>query len=79
MTNYLLIIILIVGFAVVIFLLMKRKDGNNGEKLAAMMERLASLAEQNRELRQAMDGKLAETHRATTLSLVRRGLWRYGD
>ena len=79
MVNSLFIIILIIGFAIVIFLLMKRKESGDGEKLAAMMERLASLAEQNRELRQAMDGKLAETHRATTLSLVRRGLWRYGD
>ena len=32
-----------------------------------MMERLASLGEQNRELRQAMDGKLAETHRANQM------------
>ena len=67
MVNSLFIIILIIGFAIVIFLLMKRKESGDGEKLAAMMERLAQLAEQNRELRQAMDGKLAETHRANQL------------
>ena len=68
MSNYLIIlffVILIFGLAVVIFLLTKRKDsGQDGEKLAAMMERLTQLGEQNRELRQAMDGKLTETHRA---------------
>ena len=70
MTNYLFFLffaVLIIGLAIVIFLLTKRKESGDGEKLAAMMERLASLAEQNRELRQAMDGKLAETHRANQL------------
>lgn len=49
-----------------IFLLLKNKKTNNGdgEKLAALMERLSNLAEQNKDLRQAMDSKLAETHRA---------------
>lgn len=67
MANYLFIlffIILIFGLAIVIFLLIKRKDSGDGERLAAMMERLTQLGEQNRELRQAMDGKLTETHRA---------------
>ena len=70
MVNYLFILffaVLIIGLAIVIFLLTKRKESGDGEKLAVMMERLASLAEQNRELRQAMDGKLAETHRANQL------------
>jgi DNA recombination protein RmuC len=58
-------VVLIFGLAVVIFLLIKRQDGGGGEKIAAMMERLTQLGEQNRELRQAMDGKLSETHRAT--------------
>jgi DNA recombination protein RmuC len=51
----------------VIILLIKKTaatPSQDGEKLAAMMERLTELREQNRELRQAMDGKLAETHRA---------------
>jgi len=65
-----LLILLILGLAVVIFLLLRPRpnvSGADGEKLAAMMESLAQLAEQNRELRQAMDGKLAETHRANQL------------
>jgi len=57
-------IILVLGLAAVIWLLLKKSGAPDSEKLAAMMERLANLAEQNRELRQAMDGKLAETHRA---------------
>lgn len=56
--------ILALGLGVVIFLLSRRQAGGDGEKLAAMMERLTLLSEQNRELRQAMDGKLSETHRA---------------
>lgn len=39
--------------------------GKDGEKLAAVMERLTYLTEQNRELRRAMDSKLSETHRAS--------------
>jgi len=61
---YLFFIILIFGLTIVIFLLTKRKESGDGEKLAAMMERLTQLGEQNRELRQSMDGKLTETHRA---------------
>ncbi|MEI6596905.1 MAG: DNA recombination protein RmuC [bacterium] len=67
MANYLFFlffIILIFGLAIVIFLLTKSKNYGDGEKLAAMMERLTQLGEQNRELRQSMDGKLSETHRA---------------
>ena len=59
-----LLLILTVGLIVVITLLLRKKDGNDGEKLAAMMERLTQLGEQNKELRQSMDGKLSETHRA---------------
>ncbi len=43
----------------------KMESGENGEKTAAVMERLAMLSEQNRELRRTIDGKLSETHRAT--------------
>lgn len=67
MANYLFFlffVVLAIGLGIVIFLLIKRKDGGDGEKLAAMMERLTQLGEQNRDLRQAMDGKLAETHRS---------------
>ncbi|MBU0722388.1 DNA recombination protein RmuC [Patescibacteria group bacterium] len=62
-----LLILLIIGIIAVIILLIKKTavmPGQDGEKLAAMMERLTQLGEQNRELRQAMDTKLTETHRA---------------
>jgi DNA recombination protein RmuC len=59
-----LLIILVIGVGVVIFLLSKRKGGESDKNLGAMMERLQQLADQNRELRQAMDNKLTETHRA---------------
>ena len=61
----LLLILLLLGLVVVIFLLLKKREGNGEEKLAAMMERLAMLTEQNKELREALDKKLAETHHAT--------------
>jgi len=49
-----------------VFGLKKKIDGEgNGEKTAAVMERLAMLSEQNRELRRTIDSKLSETHRAT--------------
>lgn len=40
-------------------------EGQDGKEVAAVMERLKVLSEQNRELRQMMDIKLSETHRAT--------------
>ncbi len=60
-----LLILLILGIAAIIFLLLRKKETGDGEKLVAMMERLSQLAEQNRGLRQAMDSKLAETHKTT--------------
>ena len=60
-----LLFFLIIGIAAIIFLLLRKKEDGNGDKLAPMMERLTMLAEQNRELRQAVDSKLAETHKAT--------------
>ncbi len=62
-----LLILLIVSVIIVIFLLVKKRPAEpspDGEKLAAMMERLTALGDQNCELRRAIDGKLAETHRA---------------
>lgn len=59
------LVILLAGIAAVIVLLLRRKDGGNDEKLVTMMERLSHLNEQNKELRQTLDSKLAETHRAT--------------
>lgn len=71
-----LIIVLIVLVAALLWLVfdLKRKTENNqaDEKLVSVLERLAllsqqnsMLSEQNRELRQTMDNKLSETHRAT--------------
>ena len=61
-----LLFLLLAGLAVTIYLMLKKKDGaGSEERQGAMMERLAILAEQNRELRQMIDAKLAETHQAT--------------
>jgi len=43
----------------------KIKPGLDMEKAAAIMERLSMLSEQNRDLRNVVDSKLSETHRAT--------------
>ncbi|HLN18678.1 MAG TPA: DNA recombination protein RmuC [Patescibacteria group bacterium] len=43
----------------------KRAPSENGEKMAAVLERLNILSQQNEHLRQAVDSKLAETHRTT--------------
>ncbi|MDD5031707.1 MAG: DNA recombination protein RmuC [Patescibacteria group bacterium] len=60
-----LLIILVLGVIAIILLLLRKKSGGGEEKLITMMERLSQLAEQNKELRQAMDSKLSETHRVT--------------
>jgi len=60
-----LLVILILGVIVIIFILLRKKTEGGEEKLITMMEKLSQLAEQNKELRQTMDGKLSETHRAT--------------
>ena len=61
-----LLFLLIIGIAAIIFLLIRKKEDNgDGDKLTSMMERLSILGEQNKELRQAVDFKLAETHKAT--------------
>lgn len=68
MQYYLIITLLaILTFAimVVIFLLLRQKSGGDSERLITMAERLSILSEQNKELRQAVDVKLAETHQTT--------------
>jgi len=60
-----LLILLIFGVISIILLLLRKKTGGGEEKLITMMEKLSQLAEQNKDLRQAMDSKLSETHRAT--------------
>ena len=55
----------IVGFAGIFWFLARKKEpADNGEKIGALMERLSVLAEQNKDLRQTLDQKLSETHRA---------------
>lgn len=61
----LLLILIVVAVIVVIFLLLRKKDSGESDKMATVIERLRMLNEQNRELREAMDRKLSETHRAT--------------
>ncbi|PIR13368.1 DNA recombination protein RmuC [Candidatus Falkowbacteria bacterium CG11_big_fil_rev_8_21_14_0_20_39_10] len=63
LTPYLLII-LIAAIIVVIWLLLRKKVDGGEEKLITMMEKLSALSEQNKELRQVMDSKLSETHKA---------------
>ncbi len=65
-----LFLLLLAGIITVIFLLLKKK-GQNASDLLPMMERLAQQSEklsqlsiQNTDLRQEMDKKLSETHRA---------------
>ena len=49
-----------------VFDLKKKMDGTDkNEKMVAILERLSMMAQQNTELRQTMDSKLSETHRAT--------------
>jgi len=71
MTLFLLILIIVV-LGIVMFLLLKKKGGDNDEKLMTLLERLAQqseklsqLSDQNNELRQELDKKLTETHRAS--------------
>lgn len=63
---YIIITLILAGFAGVFWFLAKKKSSGASEveKLGALMERLAQLAEQNREMRQTIDAKLSETHRA---------------
>ncbi|MEI7498613.1 MAG: DNA recombination protein RmuC [Candidatus Falkowbacteria bacterium] len=61
-----LLILLLAGLGAVIFLLTRKKieDPIETQRLGAMMERLAQLGQQNKDLREVIDQKLAETHRA---------------
>ncbi len=62
-----LLILLIIGIIAVLLMLSRKNQSGDGEKIITMMERLNQLAEQNREMRQALDLKLSETHRATQM------------
>jgi DNA recombination protein RmuC len=66
-----ILIIILLAFltlliAYFIFIFSKNKGNNqDNEKLATMMERLNNLSEQNNNLRQDLDRKLSETHKAS--------------
>ena len=60
-----LLILLIAGVIAIIVLLSRKKEDNSGEKMTVVMERLTQLGEQNKELRQELDAKLSQTHKAT--------------
>lgn len=64
-TEFIILFILFAaGFIGVFIVLSRKKDDSGGERLGALMERLSQLTEQNKELRQTIDTKLSETHRA---------------
>jgi len=63
--SIILLVLLLIGIFIVIYLLLRKKDSGDGDKITAMLERLSQVSEQNKELRDALDNKLAETHRAT--------------
>ena len=60
-----LLLILVAGVIVSVVLQLKKKAPAESEKLTVMMDRLQQLSEMNREMRETMDKKLSETHRAT--------------
>lgn len=63
-TVILLIIGVILGAIIVLAFLKLFGKPKEDEKTGALMERLAQLLEQNKDLRNAIDSKLSETHRA---------------
>ncbi|MDP3057694.1 MAG: DNA recombination protein RmuC [bacterium] len=58
------LVIIIFGITILAIAYKTFKKPQEDEKSGAVMERLSQLAEQNRELRGAIDSKLSETHRA---------------
>jgi len=69
LTTFLLILLILGVIAIIVLLLRKKNEGGSEEKLITMMEKLSQLADQNKELRQSMDGKLSETHKATQVQI----------
>lgn len=67
--SYILFFIIIIVAAVLLWIVFdlrkKMEDGKEGEKMSVVLERLERLAWDNKELRQTVDTKLSETHRAT--------------
>lgn len=65
LATFLLILLIFGVIAIILLLLRKKTGGGSEEKLITMMEKLSQLSDQNKELRQSMDTKLSETHKAT--------------
>jgi DNA recombination protein RmuC len=64
MDPIILVIIGVILGAIIIFAFLKLfGKPKDDEKMGALMERLTQLAEQNKDFRNAIDGKLSETHR----------------
>ena len=65
--SFIVIIFLAVIIALIIILLLKKPviDSTQSEKMAVIMERLINMSEQNKELRQELDSKLNQAHKAT--------------
>lgn len=60
-----IIAFLILAILWLVFNMQKNPKDDSGEKMAAVLERLNILSQQNEHLRQAVDTKLSETHRTT--------------
>jgi len=60
-----LLSLLIIAVLVLIFFQFKKTGSADSEKLITMMEKLSQLSEQNKDLRQVLDEKLAENHKTT--------------
>lgn len=69
MDNSLILIfgsLITLGLIVAIMLLLRKPQAGGQAELGALMERLAGLNEQNKDLRNVIDQKLAQTHAATS-------------
>jgi DNA recombination protein RmuC len=65
MLYILLGILVLIGLAVAWLVFNSKGKGEEDSKTAAIMERLLVLSEENKELKQIVDRKMAETHRTT--------------
>lgn len=60
-----LMVLTVAGIVISIIIQLKKKEFSGDEKLGALLERLAQLSEQNREMRKIIDSKLSEAHKTT--------------
>jgi DNA recombination protein RmuC len=66
-------LVILFGLAAVLFLLLGKKggQGRDSERLITLTEKMAALAEQNRDLKRTLDQKLSESHRVSQDQFVR--------